>query len=68
MSWTHVLIAQHPDIQQDVGEEIAQHRDQWDEYINNPNTLLAGCVLEASRLHPILRKKLFLLIFIKEQT
>ncbi|CEJ82321.1 hypothetical protein VHEMI02392 [[Torrubiella] hemipterigena] len=54
VSWTHVLIAQHPGIQQDVRQEIAQHRDQWDEYINNPNTLLAGCVLEASRLHPIL--------------
>lgn len=60
MAWSFLLLAQHGDIQERLREEIKKHKvltkADWHSYINRSDTLLAYSVLEASRLHPVLRK------------
>jgi hypothetical protein len=56
-------VGQHTDIQQELRLELhAQIGDDkpgssYEEYLCRDDTFLAACVLEASRLHPILRKR-----------
>ncbi|RDW70941.1 hypothetical protein BP6252_07504 [Coleophoma cylindrospora] len=58
VSWCHILLAQHREFQAELREEILRHRllpvEEWAEYINRSDTLLAFSVLESSRLRPIL--------------
>ncbi|UKZ72378.1 hypothetical protein TrVFT333_000007 [Trichoderma virens FT-333] len=58
VTWSHVLLAQHPAIQDEVRAEVREHMqlptEEWEKYINRSDTLLAYSVLEASRLRPIL--------------
>ncbi len=64
VSWNVIRIAQHVDIQQSVRSEIRicvdteTPDDSYEAYLRREYTLLAACIVEASRLHPVLRKKL----------
>lgn len=53
-------IAHHTSTQHDVRQEIgadSHSEEEYEEYLRQDNTLLAACILESSRLHPILRKR-----------
>jgi hypothetical protein len=56
-------VAQHADVQEELRLELhAQTGDGrpgscYEEYLCRDDTFLAACVLETSRLHPILRKR-----------
>lgn len=53
-------IAHHTTTQNDVRQEIGANSDseeEYEEYLRQDSTLLAACILESSRLHPILRKR-----------
>ncbi|KAH7048233.1 putative cytochrome P450 oxidoreductase [Macrophomina phaseolina] len=61
VAWNVILIAQHPEVQNEVRAEILQaatgdDRDSssYERYINSNDTLLAACVVEAARVRPIL--------------
>ncbi|KAF2092842.1 cytochrome P450, partial [Rhizodiscina lignyota] len=60
VSWNVLRIAQHADVQQKVRSEIQQHTktatpdESYEAYLRREDTLLAACILEASRLHPVL--------------
>lgn len=58
-AWTVIRIAQHPDVQEDLRRELhtyTQTKGSYEDYLCREETLLAACILEVSRLHPILRK------------
>ncbi|KAK5988154.1 Cytochrome P450 monooxygenase verC [Cladobotryum mycophilum] len=57
VSWNVIRIAQHTDIQQKVRLEMqsyTQSEESYENYLCREDTLLAACILEVSRLHPIL--------------
>ncbi|KAL7952875.1 cytochrome P450 [Trichoderma compactum] len=57
LSWTMLRIAHHTIMQNDVRQEIkanSHSEEEYEEYLRQDNTLLAACILESSRLHPIL--------------
>ncbi|KAH0527421.1 hypothetical protein TsFJ059_002425 [Trichoderma semiorbis] len=57
LSWAMLRIAHHTTTQNDVRQEIGANSDSeedYEEYLRQDNTLLAACILESSRLHPIL--------------
>uniref|UniRef100_A0A8H7K5R2 Cytochrome P450 monooxygenase n=1 Tax=Bionectria ochroleuca TaxID=29856 RepID=A0A8H7K5R2_BIOOC len=57
VSWNVIRIAHHRDIQRKVREEIRRHNESdkaYEEYMCRDDTLIAACVLETSRLHPVL--------------
>ncbi|KAF2219166.1 cytochrome P450 oxidoreductase GliC [Elsinoe ampelina] len=54
ISWNIILLAQHVGIQQQLRDEIRANGATSASYIDNQHTLLAACILEASRLRPIL--------------
>ncbi|KAK4060893.1 hypothetical protein Trihar35433_9818 [Trichoderma harzianum] len=57
LSWAMLRIAHHTTTQNDVRQEIRANSDseeEYEEYLRQDNTLLAACILESSRLHPIL--------------
>jgi hypothetical protein len=59
-AWTVIRIAQHPDVQEDLRRELhtyTQTKGSYEDYLCREETLLAACILEVSRLHPILRKR-----------
>jgi cytochrome P450 len=58
-AWAQILLAQDPNVQTELREEI-QSIDNSDSaayanYINSDTTFLAACILESSRVRPILR-------------
>ncbi|KAL7929951.1 cytochrome P450 [Trichoderma chlorosporum] len=57
LSWNILRVAHHVDIQDEIRQEIrtnSQSEEAYNEYLCRDNTLLAACILESSRLHPIL--------------
>jgi cytochrome P450 len=56
VSWNILRFAQHTEIQENVWAEMMSHTADPAEYLCKEDTLLAACVVEASRLHPVLRK------------
>ncbi|KAL2759316.1 hypothetical protein ACRALDRAFT_2095118 [Sodiomyces alcalophilus JCM 7366] len=64
VSWNVLSMAQHPDIQQKVrvemqtqthyGHDASKSEEAYEKYLQREDTLLAACILESSRLHPIL--------------
>ncbi|KAL7942002.1 cytochrome P450 [Trichoderma barbatum] len=57
LSWNILRVAHHTSIQNEVRQEIEANykfEEAYDEYLRRENTLLAACILESSRLHPIL--------------
>ncbi|KAF2280366.1 cytochrome P450 [Westerdykella ornata] len=57
VAWNILRLSQHTDIQQKVYLEMQPYvtdLKSYEEYLRNDDSLLAACVLEASRLHPIL--------------
>ncbi|KAK0758273.1 hypothetical protein N5P37_009575 [Trichoderma harzianum] len=57
LSWAMLRIAHHTITQNDVRQEIGANshsEEEYEEYLRQDNTLLAACILESSRLHPIL--------------
>ncbi|KAJ4859935.1 cytochrome p450 domain-containing protein [Trichoderma breve] len=57
LSWAMLRIAHHTSTQHDVRQEIGANshsEEDYEEYLRQDNTLLAACILESSRLHPIL--------------
>nr|AQZ42162.1 putative cytochrome P450 oxidoreductase [Gliocladium sp.] len=57
VSWNVIRIAHHQDIQQKVRIEIQANNNSeksYENYVCRDDTLLAACVLETSRLHPVL--------------
>ncbi|OTA04144.1 Cytochrome P450, putative [Trichoderma parareesei] len=57
LSWSVIRIAHHTAIQDEIRQEILDNyrsEQEYEEYLRRDNTLLAACILEASRLHPIL--------------
>ncbi|PTB75340.1 cytochrome P450 [Trichoderma longibrachiatum ATCC 18648] len=57
LSWCVIRVAHHTSIQNGIRQELREnHRSEqeYEDYLRRDNTLLAACVLEASRLHPIL--------------
>ncbi|TWU74045.1 hypothetical protein ED733_002599 [Metarhizium rileyi] len=60
VSWSVLTISQEMDLQQKLYDEIESHvgqeenKEKYESYIQRDNTLLAACIFEASRLHPVL--------------
>ncbi|KAL7905943.1 cytochrome P450 [Trichoderma velutinum] len=57
LSWNMLRMAHHTITQSDVRQEIrtnSHSEEEYEEYLRQDNTLLAACILESSRLHPIL--------------
>ncbi|PTB62209.1 cytochrome P450 [Trichoderma citrinoviride] len=57
LSWSIIRVAHHISLQNEIRQEIQDnHRSEqeYEDYLRRDNTLLAACILEASRLHPIL--------------
>jgi cytochrome P450 len=54
VSWNILRLAQHKEIQENVRAEIKRYAADSAEYLCKEDTLLAACVVEASRLHPVL--------------
>lgn len=62
LSWNILRISQHEAIQQKLYSEIQANLglrtvgEDHEDYVRREDTLLAACILETSRLHPILRQ------------
>ncbi len=58
-AWALILLAQHPNVQAELRVEIqsANSLDSaaYANYVNSDKTFLAACILESSRVRPILR-------------
>ncbi|KAH7361347.1 cytochrome P450 [Pyrenochaeta sp. MPI-SDFR-AT-0127] len=57
VAWNILRLAQHTDIQQRVFLEMQTYitkPETYEDYLRREDSLLAACVLEASRLHPVL--------------
>ncbi|KAH0490128.1 hypothetical protein TgHK011_001611 [Trichoderma gracile] len=57
LSWSVIRVAHHTAIQKEIRDEIRDNyrpEQDYEDYLRRDNTLLAACILEASRLHPIL--------------
>ncbi|KAL4939195.1 hypothetical protein BDV06DRAFT_231237 [Aspergillus oleicola] len=61
-SWNPIFLAAHPDVQDDIREEVRRAREDekdentpngWEPYISNNNTLLMASILESARLKPM---------------
>jgi cytochrome P450 len=55
MSWSTILLAQHPEQQTLLREDVLQQNcHSPEEYINRSGTFAATAVIEAARIRPIL--------------
>ncbi|TFB01505.1 Cytochrome P450 monooxygenase roqR [Trichoderma ghanense] len=57
LSWSVIRVAHHTAIQNEIRQEVRDNyrsEQDYEDYLRRDNTLLAACILEASRLHPIL--------------
>ncbi|KAL4908841.1 hypothetical protein BDW74DRAFT_165571 [Aspergillus multicolor] len=49
-----ILLADAPDVQADLVEEMAKNKNEREDYITRKDTLLHHCLLESLRLRPVL--------------